>query len=249
MKTHTLRLTMIATLVGCATTSGFTEAATFQLSAPVVPDSVLAKMVGKGVIGGRIVYFGVQMQTNWTAPGDQGTLQGNLNVALNSNNNMFVPTITYSVRNGQLPQNSDNPGSMIDGAGLSNIKGVSQGIQIAGQGNGVQNGMSLNIVKGTPTSTNVGTTWTPGTTTEQQGDVTMTVQPGQLSMLISNGVNTVQQGIGAAGAYQLAQIASNGNIVSNEMHMTLGMDTAASHTVSQQQLQSLLQNALPPSMP
>ncbi|MEY2342338.1 hypothetical protein AB4090_09550 [Acidithiobacillus sp. IBUN Pt1247-S3] len=241
------RLMIITTLFGYAVFSGYASAAPFDLAAPVVPDPILAKMVGKGVIGGHIVYFGVQMQTNWTAPGNNAALQGNLNVALNSSNNVFVPTITYSVHNGQLPPTISNPGSAIDGAGLANIKGVSQGIQIAGQGNGVQNAMTLNVVNGTPSTPHTGSNLMPGTT--QQGDVTMTVQPGQLSMLINNGANTVQQGIGAGGAYQLAQIASNGNLISNTMHMTLGMETGAVHNISQQQMQSILQSAMPPSMP
>ncbi len=246
---HTLHSIIIGTLLGYTGIAGQAIAAPLGLTAPVVPDSVLAKLVGKGVIGGRIVYFGVQMQTNWTAPGDNGTLQGNLNIALNSGNNVFVPTITYSVQHDRLPSTNGNTGATFDGAGLANIKGVSQGIQIAGQGNGVQNGMSLNVVKGTPSSSGAGSTptLTPGTT--QQGDITMTVQPGQLSMLISNGANTVQQGIGANGAYQLAQIASNGNVISNEMHMTLGMEPGSVHNISQQQLQSVLQNVMPPNMP
>ena len=69
-------------------------------------------------------------------------------------------------------------------------------------------------------------------------------------MLINNGANTVQQGIGSNGAYQLAQIASNANQIENTMHMTLGVNPSNSAGAPQlQQLQSMLKANFPTNLP
>jgi len=246
--TIAVRTVIIGSLVGYGTFGGMVMASPLGITAPVVPDATLAQMVGKGVIGGQIVYFGVAMQTNWTAPGSTTPLQGNLNVAFNSSNNVFVPTITYSVTNPSLPKASTNPSASMDGSGLQNIQGVTQAIQIAGQGNGIQNAMSLNVVKGRPSTQFVGQSLQPGTTI-QQGAVTMAVHADQLSMAIHNGVNTVQQGIGSNGVYQMAQVASNDNKIQSTMQMTLGVNPTAANSAQLQQLASMLKNNLPTNLP
>ncbi len=234
----------IAILLGSATIGTVALASTLPFQAPVVPNPVLAKMVGKGVIGGQIVYFGVQMQTNWTAPGSQTPLQGNLDISFNSGNQIFVPTITYSVSNGQLPDAVSNPNTQVSSGGLHNIDGVTQAIQIGGQDNAIQNSMTLNVIKGVPTLP-AGGKLTGRDMTTHAGDVTLTVQPGQLSMLVRNGANTVQQGIGSSGAFQIDQIASNANQIKNSMQMTLGINPGRNSSNAQLQgLQSLLGNNL-----
>ncbi|MBU2761782.1 hypothetical protein [Acidithiobacillus sulfurivorans] len=203
-----------------------------------VSDQALSKIVGRGVIGGSIVYFGVEMQTNWTSDNSQTPMRSTMNIALNSSGNIFLPTITYSV-NGTLPQATQSANNQVDGSGLNNTKGVTQAIQIAGNGNSIQNGMSLNVVKGTPNTTTSGTALTEGTHAINN-TTTMTVQNGQLSMAINNGGASVRQGIGANGLFQIAQVGTNLNVIQNQMKLTLGVNQNKVNTQNLAQLQSIL---------
>ena len=221
---------------------------TGPISGPVVPNAVLANVIGKGVIGGKIVYFGVEMQTNWTNTAGKTpmSMSSNLNVALNSNGTTFMPTITYSTQ-GSMPGQVANPASQMNGSGLQNIQGVTQAIQIGGNDNTIQNGMSLNVVQGVPSSSNspAGENTMRNYGTTKAGNVTMTVAPGQLSMLINNGANTIQQGIGSNGVFQMAQVQSNLNAIQNTMKLTLGVDPTKNPGAGIAQLNP----ALMPSMP
>ena len=218
------------------------------IAGPTVPDPVLAKVVGKGVIGGKIVYFGVEMQTNWTSTVGKTpmSMSSNLNVALNSNGTTFMPTITYSTQ-GTMPGQVANPASHVDGSGLQNIQGVTQAIQIGGNDNSVQNGMSLNVIKGAPSTnaTPAGENVMSNYGTTQTGNVTMKVLPGQLSMLVDNGANTIQQGIGSNGIFQMAQVQSNLNAIQNSMKLTLGVDPAKTPSVNIAQLAPVLMPQIP----
>ncbi|MBU2738107.1 hypothetical protein [Acidithiobacillus concretivorus] len=203
-----------------------------------VSDQALSKIVGRGVIGGTIVYFGVEMQTNWTSENSQTPMRSTMNVALNSSGNIFLPTITYSV-NGNLPQATQSSNNHVDGSGLNNTKGVTQAIQIAGNSNSIQNGMTLNVVKGTPNTPTSGTALTEGVN-NINNTTTMTVQNGQLSMAINNGGASVRQGIGPNGLFQIAQVGTNLNIIQNQMKLTLGVNQNKVNTQNIAQLQSIL---------
>ncbi len=204
-----------------------------------VSDQALSKIVGRGVIGGSIVYFGVEMQTNWTSENSQTPMRSTMNVALNSSGNIFLPTITYSV-NGNLPQATQSTNNQVDGSGINNTRGVTQAIQIAGNSNSIQNGMSLNVVKGTPDTPISGTALTEGVN-NINNSTTMTVQNnGQLSMAINNGGASVRQGIGPNGLFQIAQVGTNLNIIQNQMKLTLGVNQNKVNTQNIAQLQSIL---------
>jgi len=203
-----------------------------------VSDQALSKIVGRGVIGGSIVYFGVEMQTNWTSGSNQTPMRSTMNVALNSSGNIFLPTITYSV-NGSLPQATQNTNNRVEGSGIKNIQGVTQAIQIAGNGNSIQNGMSLNVVKGSPTSAGSGLPLSEGAH-RVNNTTTMTVQNGQLSMAINNGGNSIRQGIGSNGLFQVAQVGTNMNIIQNQMKLTLGINQNKENTQNLAQVQSIL---------
>ncbi len=188
-----------------------------------VSNIILSRMIGRGVIGGRIVYFGIEMRTNWTSPAQNTPMQGNLNIVFNTTGKMFQPTITYSALNSDAPYQQAPSGTETSGAGLRNIQGIRQGIQISGNTNSIQNDMTLNVVNGAPSSSiPAGTTLLGGGVTHN-GDITMTVSPNHLSMLLSNGANRIQQGIGSNGLFQSAQVQTDGNHIQNTLGMTLGV--------------------------
>ncbi|PKY10333.1 hypothetical protein B1757_09505 [Acidithiobacillus marinus] len=196
-----------------------------SINVQTVTDQTLSQIIGRGVIGGTIVYFGVQMQTNWTSPHDQSTMQSTMNIALNSQGNIFKPTITYNTL-GKIPASQISSGNnSINGEGLNNTHGVTQAIQIGGTSNSVQNKLSLNVINGAPTNNvNTGTAITAGQ--QSINGVTLTVQPGQLSMALSGEGASIRQGIGSNGLYQISQVKSNMNNIQNRMSLTLGINPA-----------------------
>lgn len=208
------------------------------IAAHPVPDQILSQIIGRGVLGGTIVYFGVEMQTNWTSPSSKTPMSSSMNVALNSQGNIFKPTITYTV-DGTIPRSQSSTDNMVNGEGLNNIKGVTQAIQIGGNDNSVSNGMSLNVIQGTPKLTrSAGVPISLGQHTDH--GVTLTVLPGQLSMALSNGATRIRQGIGSNGVFQTSQVGSDMNNIQNHMALTLGINSAKANTMNPGQLQSIL---------
>ena len=117
-----------------------------------VPDSELAKMRGKFVAGGNVVYFGVEMATSWITANNE-RFSGNVILSMGGDHNRFVPTITYRIKKPEVDPNAatdagtrDNPGT-IDAGGLDKTAGIVQSIQIAGAANKVRNETSITIDK------------------------------------------------------------------------------------------------------
>lgn len=236
-----------ATIAGCcltvswvfiSTASAVPFSGALPANATRVSDIALSHVVGRGVIGGKIVYFGVEMQTNWTSGNQQTPMRSTMNIALNSQGNIFLPTITYSVQ-GALPQQANSAKNQVSGEGLQNIQGVTQAIQIGGNSNAVQNGMSLNVVQGTPVANSEAGKTSLSAGIHTVNGVTMTVQPGQLSMALNNSANSIQQGIGPNGVYQISQVRSDMNNIQNHMTLTLGVNSSRANTQNLAQLQSI----------
>ena len=210
-------------------------------AAPTVPDPVLAKMCGRGELGGQIVFFGIQMQTQW----QQGatTQSSSLNVALNSSGNTFVPTITFVQNNAQLSRQLAPKDVQMQAAGLNNVHGVTQGIQIGGDYNTVGNNVTMNVVRGQPgiLAADSGDILAMGTHTV--GNTTLTINPDTLSMMINNGASQVTQQIGANGLAQLVQLAANNSNIHNNMTLTVGESAAnLSQQINLAGLQGMLNN-------
>ncbi|WP_427961800.1 hypothetical protein [Acidithiobacillus sp.] len=235
-------LTVSWILVSSPAASAFPLNSVLSIKIKPITNQALSQIVGRGVIGGKIVYFGVEMQTNWTAPNNQTSMSSTMNVALNSQGNIFKPTITYTMQ-GTLPQSKSSATNNVSGEGLNNIQGVTQAIQIGGNGNSVQNGMSLNVIKGAPNTASEGNTMTVGTLSNN--GVTMTVQPGQLSMALTNDGTTIRQGIGSNGVFQISQVGTNMNNIQNHMALTLGVNPGTNNAQNLAQLQSVLSSLQP----
>lgn len=113
-----------------------------------IPDSDLGHMRGKFVASGQIMYFGVEMVTQWQAAnGEMIAASANLNVNLANNTPQvsFQPTITVE-QNG-VASNGAAHGTAVatGGGGLENVSGVVQSIQAAGTFNGVNNSIGMNV--------------------------------------------------------------------------------------------------------
>jgi len=108
-----------------------------------VSDGDLDHMRSKFARDNQVLYFGVEMVSQWQTPtGNLVTAGANLNIDFQGSGGtptvQYVPTVTI-VQQGAgavLPQ-SGNSNGVSGGAGLANVNGVSQSIQVAGQSNAV----------------------------------------------------------------------------------------------------------------
>lgn len=108
----------------------------------VVPDQRLATMHGKYVASTtQVLYFGVQMQSNWAVP-NGSMLSAGANVSVNLTQATptvsFVPTVNV-VANDNGYVLTDTSQRTITNDGIDNVSGVTQSIQSTGDYNSTEN--------------------------------------------------------------------------------------------------------------
>lgn len=202
-----------------------------------VGNALLANMRGKYVAPGQVVSFGLEMMTSWqTRAGDVQSAAVKFSVA---QGNGFVPTITV-YQSGSAGQGGPAPagaGTVVQ-ADLSTVKGVSQGIQIAGDRNGVGNGIGIEVTPSdtaptpglTAGMTPVGTLSANGTTQLQAGNALAALQNGRLSLSMAvAGQGLARQGVGNGNLSQQTAVVSSQNQVTNLARLTVTVDTASLH--------------------
>lgn len=114
-------------------------------NAPEIPDEVLAEMRGRYAGPGEMLYFGVDIITQWqTADGRQFNAGVNLSV-----DKQYQPTITIVTHNtassSGVASAAAGLGNVTISGGLGNVSGVGQSIQIGGDGNAISNDLNMNI--------------------------------------------------------------------------------------------------------
>ncbi|MDN6298293.1 MAG: hypothetical protein L0J54_09765 [Halomonas sp.] len=122
--------------------SGFSEER--QLS-----DAELARLRGRFVDKGRILFFGVQMSSEWrTSAGEQlmagATLRGDLSGA--SPSVSFEPRLTAVTPAGGSAGSATGNGAIVHDAGTGNVSGVAQSIQAGGNFNAAANDLQIDVL-------------------------------------------------------------------------------------------------------
>ncbi len=228
-----------------------------------VSDSDLGHMRGKFASNNQVMYFGIEMVSHWQTPtGNLVTAGANLNIDFRGNGStptvQYVPTVTI-VSQGQDIASAQNGGtnSVSGGAGLANVSGVSQSIQVAGQSNSINNGIDMqvdisssgqggglisNAVQGQAGSISAnGTDGTVATVTLSNNSIGVSVVvPGQGQVL---------QQIRNQGMFQAARIGGDLNQIHNNITMHIGLNSAsgagsAGAFAALQGLKTLPQNGL-----
>ncbi len=226
-----------------------TVATNAAFTSPTTPDQIvgddrLATQRGKfvpdgndaGQLAGSIVYFGLDMTTTWTTGGPNPTAyRADMNVRLDLSDAQTpkIDIVDTSSQHGvaislvNAPSASDHsapsqPGTIAGVAG-GNASGILQAIQIAGNGNAVTNGASLEISTVTPSlvvaSANGSTTCSA---------CSFDTSPAHLGVTIAlPGGNSASQVLGANGIAQNAQVTSDANAVANALHLALGVRPGA----------------------
>lgn len=213
-----------------STFSGFTSAR--QLS-----DDELGALRGRYIDQGKLMYFGVRMNTEWrTSAGDYinagAELKGNLAGA--SPGVSFEPYLTMvEVANSGVGMSGN--GARIVDAGTGNARGVVQSIQAGGNYNSATNDLTVDILGATDFS---GLSASNGGSIERQLASGMRVAVGQGGQgpgieVSLPGVGNVQQRImPGQGLRQMIQLSSNDQSVRNITRLQLYMDRQSVRTGS-----------------
>jgi hypothetical protein len=181
--------------------------------------------VPAGGPGMRVAYFGISLVSSWSAGSGANapgvTVGANIGVDPNSHG---VTTSTWSTStNGGLPAAAGNTGNSVTGTPpLENISGgIGQSIQVAGNGNTVNNSATINIGVSAPGQTAAPTSNTCGS------DCTATINGNGVAIAISTQQGIVSQTVGANGVMQSVQIASDLNTITNQMAMQVRLAPVA----------------------
>ncbi len=190
-----------------------------------IPDAELNLMRGRYTVGGNAVaWFGVTMLSTWQASNGQ-YLQGALTLSMDfSKGGMpkvtFTPSVSITDANAPLP---DVSGRSIDGSGLNNVSGLSQSVQIAGDGNRASNVLHLNV-RNDGVMPGQGHDGDMGSTSAQAGDARAVASfDGNAAQLRLNieGQGAVQQWMRSGSVGQSIQLMADGQQVSNRLQIDL----------------------------
>lgn len=202
-----------------------------------VSDNDLGHMRGKFASNNQVLYFGVEMISQWeTSTGSVITAGANLNIDFRSNTPSvhYAPTVSIEQsQNTITTQQTDGSNNVSGGAGLANISGVSQTIQVAGASNSIHNGIDMQVEL---TSSNQGGS-VANAVSGQAGLVSATASDGTVATVTlshnSVGVNVMVPGQGQIlqeirnqGMFQAARIGGDLNQIHNAITMHIGLNTA-----------------------
>lgn len=212
-----------------------------------IPDEALAGMRGRYAGPGGMVYFGIDMNTQWQTA--DGRLF-NANVTLSVDKH-FLPTITVVTHSatsssGAVAAASPGHGNVTISGGLGNVSGVAQSIQIGGDGNAISNDLNMNIkLNASDAGANSGASNgialnTPGTTaiSDNGATTTVTLSGNSLSMAVDvAGQGQVLQQLrgsanGNAGFLQSTRVGGDMNQIHNVININAGLSGASGMSAS-----------------
>lgn len=207
-----------------------------------VPDGELQHMRGKFASNNQVLYFGVEMVSQWqTQTGTTVTAGANLNIDFQAGGSgkpvvHYAPTVSV-VQQGQGAMQIQNDGtnSVSGGAGLASVSGVSQSIQVAGKSNRILNGidMQVNLTSASHSGGSIpGAVGAHAGTVSAAGDdgTIATVSLGNNSIgldVVVPGQGEVIQQIRNQGMFQSARIGGDLNQIHNTIVMHIGINAGA----------------------
>lgn len=190
-----------------------------------IPDEELGQMRGRYTVGdNRVLWFGVSMITTWQTQAGQ-TVRGNLDVAIDLRGQRPTVTFTPNVNISEGASDAQThiaSGGSIDSAGLANVSGMVQSVQVAGDGNRAGNSTRLVVRSGdVPVSRQ---TYAAGASRAANGSASASAtHDGQgIRLVVDAGdLGSAAQWIRPGSVGQSISVTGNGQFVSNELRMEL----------------------------
>lgn len=190
-----------------------------------IPDPELNLMRGRYTVGGNAVaWFGVTMISTWQTAGGQ-QLRGALTFGMdftkgNTPKVSFTPSVSITAVDAVLPSAGERA---VDGAGLANVSGLSQSIQVAGDGNSARNVMHLNV-RNDGQIPEAADAAAAGSVSTASGDATAMAgfdgQNANVSLQIQ-GQGAVQQWLRSGSVGQSIQLMADGQNAGNRLQIDL----------------------------
>ncbi len=197
--------------------------------AKTVTEAQMADVAGKFTVAGDVVGMQLNMVSTWQADNGQ-KLEGTATLALGLPNNgrpgYSSTQASASGTNGSDIAGTPNASGNVKGsAGLSNINGASQVVQVAGDGNGASNLTAIEVTSknlSMPTGSGLSSaTYKATNGSEAQVDIVNNSISVQLKMPNNTGI-----------AQQNVNLANNGNI-----HQNIQIASSNQHVINRLQLQ------------
>jgi len=226
---------VIIILTGSLLVINNANAASLSSQMTELSDQTLSHMRGKFVAPGAVMYFGVEMVTHWQAStGELVTATANLGINFSNSSPQigFLPTITIQQNSGAATTSSSTQNTAVasGGAGLDNVTGVVQNIQVAGISNGVTNTIGLTVeASSTPTTNNLPSVTGPQTLSQMTPNGT-TANVGFSNNQIGVAVTVPNQGraiqqirntTAGGQVQQSVQIGGNLNQIRNRINLSV----------------------------
>ncbi|PBJ84227.1 hypothetical protein CMZ84_07290 [Lysobacteraceae bacterium NML93-0399] len=206
-----------------------------------ISDAELGAMRGRYIVGdNQVAWFGVTMVSNWmTAAGQtvQGALQLGFDLRGGTPQVSFAPSVTIT---GEAIGQTAGGSGMVDGSGLTNVGGLVQGVQVAGDGNRARNGLSLRLRDGeVPAAGAQGPMVAETTVGDAHARAALDAGGARILLQVA-GQGAAEQWIDAQSIGQSIRLAGNGHAVGNQLQLDLVRQAApASATVHQNLVQAI----------
>lgn len=189
-----------------------------------IPDDELGLMRGRYTVGNdAVLWFGVSMVSTWQTASGQ-TLQGQLDFGFDFSRG--TPTVSYrpsvTITAGDAPMPVAQGQRSVDSAGLANVSGMVQSVQVAGDGNVAGNVTSLTVRDGVAPAAAAAHPGRHADAVAAGMSASAGFDGGDARILLQvDGHGTAEQWIRAGSLGQSIRLGSDGQAVSNQLHLEL----------------------------
>ncbi|QCO68659.1 hypothetical protein E4582_10735 [Luteimonas yindakuii] len=190
-----------------------------------ISDAELGDMRGRYVVGNDLVaWFGVTMTSVWQTTSGQ-TLQGALQLGMDFSAGgtptlSFEPTVSITAADAPLPVAAS--GATVDAAGLANVSGLVQSVQVAGDHNAVSNVTALRVREGEAPAPSAPQEAATRTASASGMQVSAGVADGMAQVLLQvDGQGLAMQWLRSGSAGQSVQLAASGQQIHNQLQIDL----------------------------
>jgi hypothetical protein len=238
-------LTLTALALGHWSTPSLANDAPAARGLEEIPDAELAVMRGRYTIGDNAVaWFGVQMISTWQNTAGQ-VLQSSLALDMDFTHGGVQPRVNFqpnvSITRPDAPTPPTvptiDPSRNVDGSGLTNVGGVAQSVQVAGDSNLASNVTQLTVQDGgsaPTTKSNGNAAGVPSKVASARADGSSAVASfdGKSAnvQLAVDGQGMVEQWIRNGSIGQSVQLTADNQWVSNRMQIDLVRQAIATNT-------------------
>lgn len=188
-------------------------------------DAELGAMRGRYTVGvDQVAWFGVTMVSRWVT--QAGQLQARVHMGVDVRDPRqpqvtFQPHVSITAADAPLPPASSGQRT-VDAAGLANVNGMVQSVQVAGDGNVAANQADVRVRRlaagEAPPAGGVQALSAQQSVDGMQATATLDGQAARVLLQI-DGQGAVQQWIGTSGMGQSIQLAADGQAASNWMEL------------------------------